>query len=161
MAQFAAIAAVGLQIAGQLQQGSAAKRAANYQAAQYEANAGQARASSQRAAIEKRRQSTLLASRAQAIGASSGGGSLDPSTINIISGIDAEGEYGALGALYQGEEAARGNITEANTLRYQGKQAKQNSLYQAAGTAGSFFSKYGGDMFTQAPAPIEYRDGLA
>ena len=165
-------AATGLQVVGQIQQGKAANKAAQYQAAQYEVNAkqaeiaaGQERAASQRVAHERRRNATLLASKAQAIGASGGGG-LDPSTVDIISDIDAEGEYGALAALYQGEEAAMGredqarmNLAQAGASRYEGKVAKQQGYYNAAGTAGSYFTKYGADVFgTQSAAPIEYRD---
>lgn len=150
-------AATGLQMVGQIQQGKAANKAAQYQAKQLEVNAGQARASSQRVAQDRRRQAALLASRGQAVGASSGG-VLDPSTVNIISDIDAEGEYGALTALYQGEEVARGNIAQAGATRYGGKVAKKQGYYDAIGTGGSFFAKYGSDIFgSQSPAPIEYR----
>lgn len=133
-------------VAGKIQQGKATEQAYDYQAAQSEVNAGQAKASAQRLAVDRKRQSVLAASRAQAVGASSGG--LDPSTVDIISDIEAEGEYGALEALYEGEERARGNIAQANIRRYEGKQAKRLGYASAIGTAGSFFSKYGREIFS-------------
>lgn len=154
-----AVAAVAITAAGQIRQGQAAQNAANFEAQQLDVNAksaeiaaGQNRASAQRAAIEKRREGTLLASRAQAVG-SAGGSVLDPSTANIISGIQGEGEYGALTALYQGEEAAYGNedsarmnLSQAGAKRASGRNAQTQSYYNAAGTAASFFSKYGSSM---------------
>lgn len=150
---------------GQIQQGKAADQAARYQADQMRVNADQSRKSAQKLADERRRQASILASRAQAVGASQGG--FDPSTTDIIGDIEAEGEYGALNALYEGEERARLNIGQAGLTEYEGKQAKRSSYYKAAGTTGSFFNKYGADVFgddpgaaifgTQDPAPVEYR----
>lgn len=104
---------------GQLQQGAAQKAAgeAQQRAAQYraqlqgaqalnlESQAGQERAAAQRAAIEEARRGRYVGSRAQAISAASGGGSLDP---YIAANITGESEFRAMTALYQGEERARG-----------------------------------------------------
>jgi hypothetical protein len=153
---------------GQINQGKAAKQAANYKAQQMEANAGQERAASQRGAIEQRRKAMLMQSRAQAVGAASGSLS-DPSTVNILGDLAGEGELGALTALYQGEARARGYEAEATTSRYEGNAAKKAGQAAAIGTGLSFFGKYGSSMMgsgggfdssmpTSAsnPAPITY-----
>jgi hypothetical protein len=141
-----------MSVVGSLNQGKAAQQAANYKAQQMEVNAGQERAASQRAAIEQQRKSRLIQSRAQAVGASSGS-VLDPSTVNIMSGLAEEGELGALTALYQGESRARGYESEASISRYEGKQAKKAGQMAAFGAGlsglaalGSFYGKYGSPM---------------
>ena len=70
--------------------------------------AGQERAASQRDAARERRNQRLLESRAQAVAAASGGGASDPTVTKVISDIAGEGTYRALGALYTGEDKARG-----------------------------------------------------
>ena len=135
---------------GKQQQGAAADTAAGYQAQQLDQRAGQARASAQRAAIEQRRHAALAGSQLQA---RAGGGGLDPTVVDLASGIAGEGEYRALTALYEGEERARGDEMAAAAKRYEGKQARRagnigavTSLFSSAGSpAGqSLFEKYGG-----------------
>lgn len=81
---------------------------ANTQAAAMEQQAGQERAASQRAAIAQRRQGNLVSSRARAVAGASGGGALDPTVLDIMSGIDSEVDYRTNLALYEGEERAKG-----------------------------------------------------
>lgn len=100
--------------------GQAQQTAANYQADSAEQNAGQQRAASQRVAQARRQEATLAASRAQAVGAASG--TVDP---RIEADIAGQGEFNALSALYEGEEAARGLETDAALARFQGRQMAQ------------------------------------
>lgn len=128
MAQFALpllIAGTVMSASGSAQAGNAAKAAgqaqqvaSNYEAQSAEQRAGQIRASSQREAQERRRESNLAASRAQAVGAASG--SVDP---RIEADIAGQGEFNALSALYEGEEAARGQETDAVLRRFEGDAA--------------------------------------
>lgn len=78
------------------------------QAVAMEQEAGQERARGQRAAMDERRQQRLLEGDVRAAAVASGGGSLDPSIVNILGDIGTEGEVRALTRLYGGEEAARG-----------------------------------------------------
>lgn len=118
----------------------------NREADQLDRQAGIERASSQRRAIEERRQARLVASRALAVGAATGG-ALDPTVVNAISGIEGEGEYRALTALFEGEEAARGDEAQAKARRKEGKNLKKASYFKAAGdllSAGSTLAdRYG------------------
>lgn len=119
---------------GSMQQGRAQQQAANYEASQLEQNAQQERAASQRQAMEQRRQGRLAQSRGLALAAASGAGASDPGVLDIMGDIDAEGEYRALTALYEGEERARGRQTQANLRRYEGKAAKRAGNMQAMST---------------------------
>lgn len=103
------------------------------EASQFDALAGQDRASSQRTGAEQRRQARLLQSRALAVAAASGGGASDPTVINILSRLEGEGEYRALTALYEAEEAARSKELQANARRKEAKNVKRAGLVGAAG----------------------------
>lgn len=133
---------------GTILQGVKADLAARSQALQLEQSAGQDRATSQRAAIEQRRAARYLQSRAQALAAASGAGASDPTVTKIIGDIAGEGEYGALVAMYEGEDAARAKETAAKVARKTGS-AMANASYLKAGTtllsgASSWYDKYGG-----------------
>jgi hypothetical protein len=64
-------------------------------------------ASSRLQAREEERQADLVASRALAVAAASGGGVSDPTVVNIIARTKGEGAYRANVALYEGAERAR------------------------------------------------------
>lgn len=102
------------------------------EAGQLEQQAGQDRASSQRTAAEQKRQARLLASRAQAVGAATGGG-LDPTVVNTIANIEGEGELRALTALFDGEEEARSGEMQAAARRREAKTVKKAALFGAGG----------------------------
>lgn len=122
---------------GQMQAGRAANVSAKFQAAQAQQQAGQERATAQRAAIEERRKADLALSRGQAVLASSGGGTLDPTAMRLMGGIAQQGEYNALSALFQGEEAARGLELGAAAKRMEGKQAKRAGMIGGISTIAS------------------------
>ena len=116
------------------------------EAVQLEQMAGQDRASSQFAGAEQRRQARLLQSRALAVAAAQGGAS-DPTVVNIIADLEAEGEIRALSALFEGEEQARSREMQARARRKEAKNVKKAGLISAAGSvlqAGStLYQKYG------------------
>lgn len=148
----------GMQVFGQLfgaasdaDQGRQSLRAAEYQAAQLRVNAGQAKAVAQREALNAEEQAKLVASRALAVAAASGGGATDPTVIRIISGIEEEGAYRKALALYEGEAMARELRMKASTVEYQGKLEKGAAGRSAFGgllggiaQGVSLFSKFGG-----------------
>lgn len=127
---------------GALAQGSAAKASSEYEAKQLEAQGLAENAAAQREAQEERRQKEIMMSRARAVGAASGGG-LD---FELAGDIEEEGEYRALTALWEGEEAAKGRKAQAEAARFDGKQAKKASLFKAGktllGTGTSIYEKY-------------------
>lgn len=153
------IKAIGtvLSVIGAFRSGSAADAAAKAESAQLKQNAGQERAASQREALEQRRQAKLLSSRAQAI-AGKQGGALDPSVVENIADIDAEGEYRKMVALYGGESRAQGIEYGAKVKRYQGQTTK--SAYQMKGLStllsggASLGTTYGGGTQDDLP-PVE------
>lgn len=153
------IASTVMSTVGTIAQGNAANKQAKFQAAQLEQRAGQERASSQRRAIEERRRAGIINSNALASAAASGGGT-DGSVAKIMGDIAGEGEYRALTRLWEGEESAKGLETQAAAARMQGKSAKKQAMFKAAGTlasgAGSWYDKYGGG---DVPDEFQNADG--
>jgi len=146
-----------MQFVGGMRQAQAIKAAgqaqmaeANYRAAQGRQAAGQERAASQRAMIEEGRKTRLATSRAKAVAAASGGG-FDPSTLNIIAGLESEGRYSSLSALYEGESRARSLESGADLATFEGQNAyraaKQESSMKKTETIGktamTLFDIYG------------------
>jgi len=125
----------GMQMGAKLNYGDAQRSAADYEAAQLEQNAGQQAASAQRSAMEDRRQAQIAQSRALAVAAASGGGASDPTVINIISRLSAEGTYRSMSDLYEGREKARQMQEQAAASRYSGQRAQQAARLSAAATA--------------------------
>lgn len=149
------------QIWGNLDARKAAKREAEAQAVAYEFEAKQADAAgvqvvaaSQRTALEERRRADLVASRALAVAAASGGGTTDPTIVRIISNVKGEGAYRASVALYEGEQQERDLKIAAAMSRLHGASGLERGVnlanaysIRAAGTAfsggASIYSKYG------------------
>lgn len=149
------MAAAALQVFGTIQGGRQARAignaqdaAAAYEAQQLESNAKQSVAVAQQKMLEERRKAGLVASRALALSAASGGAS-DKSVVNIISDIQGEGSYRAMLALYDGEDRARVLRDQSKGRRYEGGVARRSgqlkeraSYLQAAGQATSMFAKF-------------------
>lgn len=115
-------------------QGRAQRDRAEFVAAQNERVAGNERATAQRQAIEQQRQKRLTQSRAQAVAAASGGGALDPGVLDIMGGLEDQGNYNALVALYEGESSARNYENQAALTRWQGEQAMNAAGVEAWGS---------------------------
>jgi hypothetical protein len=154
------IAGVAIAAYGAISQASAQKKASaqaeslkQFEAAQMEQNAGQELAASQRRAMEERRRATMLASRALAVGAASGGGT-SGSVEEIISDIAGEGAYRAGLEIFGGEDRARRLRMGAEGARYEGSSIASYGRSQATGSmisglgraglgAYSLYDKYG------------------
>lgn len=136
-----------LSAGGKISEANAKAADLRFQAEQLEAQAGLKRATSQREAIEQKREARLAQSRGLAVAAASGGGADDPTVVNILAGIEGEGEYRALTALYNGEETARGMEAQAGANRRSASSVKKAGLLGAAGTVlstgASLFDRYG------------------
>lgn len=132
---------------GQTSAGSAANTSAEFQAAQLTQAAGQSRASSQRLAMELRRQGRLKGSKALAIAAAGGGGASDPTIVDLLADIAAEGEFAALTALFEGSETAAGQELQAAGLRQTGATKEKAGKFAAFTTllsgASSMFLRFG------------------
>jgi len=156
-----AVASTALSAMSSIQQGYAADANAksqqnmlNARAQQSEMKAVEEGALAQQRAKESRRQAMLKSSRAQAISAASGGGSFDPSIVNLMGDIAAEGEYNAGIDMYEGDVAADDLRYSAELNRYEGREArragkaaKRAGFMKAASTVlksgSSLQSKYG------------------
>lgn len=132
---------IGLAVAGSLLGAGGTILASNAQAKEYgieasqlDAQAGNEQASAQRRAIEERRQARLASSRAQALAAASGGGADDPSVVNAMAGLEEEGSYRALTALYGGDTAAQQLHDEAAARRRGAKSVRTAGAIKAAGS---------------------------
>lgn len=166
------IAGTALQAAGTIAAGNAAKAqgeaarvAAEFKAAQLRQQAGQERAASQRDAFTERKQAELASSRGLAIAAKSGGGVLNPTVVNLLGDIEAEGEYRALMQIYQGEERAVGLEHGADAALYEGEMAynvgkaqQKNSRFAAlgqfaSGAASAGYDAYKAGMFKPSTSP--------
>lgn len=141
------MASTVLSAGGQVQSGLQTNRAAQYEAGALRTAGGQALASSQRVAYGERRQKDLALSRAQAVAAASGGGATDKGVLDIMAGIEAQGEYNAMSALYEGQAAKQAYETQADLTSYAGKQARMAGFLKGTTTAlaggSSLYEKYG------------------
>lgn len=108
-----------------------------------------AMAASQRTALEERRQADLVASRALAVAAASGGGVSDPTIVDILTRTKGEGAYRARVALYEGEARSRamrvsaaggGTFDSSQMLKAGYQAAAMGKLVRGAGT---LYAKYG------------------
>jgi hypothetical protein len=113
--------------AGEIRAGQAAKQSADFQAEQMRRNADATESASQRAAAGELRKSQFIQSRALAVAGASGGGVLDPTVLNLVSGIAGEGALAAETELYNGRVNAQGMRTQAMATAYEGLQRKRAS----------------------------------
>lgn len=120
---------------GSIRQGQQQKLNADYEALQLTKNAKQTEAAGQQAALEKRRQYDILQSRALAIAGASGAGALDPDVLNIIGGLNAEGERAFGTELYNARSNAGAMESQAAATRYQGQQSETAGYTRGAATA--------------------------
>jgi len=144
-------AAEGARVAGRRK-----RVASEFEAEQLEQQSGQVVAASQRDALEEKRRADLMASRALALAAASGGGASDPTVVNLIAGLKGEGAYRSAVALYRGEDQARKLRTGARAKRYEGIAAEEGAAYESASyetlamasafdTGATLFDRYGRD----------------
>lgn len=162
----------GIQAGGQITSareqrefGEESRAAAEYQAAQLRDRGNAAQAEAQRQAALEDRNAKLVASRALAVAAASGGGASDPTVLNVIAGIAQEGAYRKSVALYQGDDRARVMRMQATARQIEGrsKQASADSIADSmilgAGTSllrgvaqgASLYQRFGGG----GPKPAE------
>jgi hypothetical protein len=104
------------------------------QARAYNAEAKAEKVRGQYAAVEERRLARYAQSRALAVAGASGAGASDPTVMNTIGDLEAEGEYRALTSLFNGEQRARSQTMQANIARSEGKAGSVMSLMRGGAT---------------------------
>lgn len=109
--------------------------AAEFEARQADYLATQAIAISHREAFEQRRIAVLLASKTLANAAGSGASASDPTVVDLLSNIYAEGAYRSALAMYEGEEQARSYGVAAQARRLSGKSAASAALSEGKSVA--------------------------
>lgn len=136
-------------VRGTLATGEMAQQAGEFTAEQLRVQEGQAQASSQRTAYFAARDAKYVESAALASAAASGGGASDPTVINTIAQIAAEGAYRQQTALYEGTEKARTLEMQAQASQYEGavkNQAAKGTAYgQMLGVGANLLKGYAKD----------------
>lgn len=149
MAQIALMAAAtAVSALGTIAGGAAQKSASDFEAKQLDIRGQEEKAASQREAMDARKNKELALSRGQAVAASSGLGTEDPTVVDLMSGVEQKGEYQASMALYGGDERARGARAQAAASRQEGKNAQTASFWKAGSTilggAANMYGSYAG-----------------
>jgi hypothetical protein len=158
----AAIIGTVLSTVGGLQQASAIRAAgkaqqqqAEYQAKQAQVAAGQELATGQRQQAEEARKLRYAQSRATAVAAATGG-TMDDSFLNIMSGLESEGQYAKDFALFESKDRAGKLTQQSDLLKYEGQNARIaanaeakaktiSTLANAASSTSTLYGKYGGN----------------
>lgn len=146
------LAGTAMSAFGAVREGQAANESAKFEARQLEQQSKAQEAAGQRSALEQRRQSELMQSRALAVAGASGGGVTDPGVLRIISGIAGEGENAFQSELYNARTQAETSRSQAVARRFEGKQAKQAGVMKAASTALSGIAEAGTGYFGMSKA---------
>lgn len=143
------VVSAGMTIAQGFTQASAQKSIADAQAKQMRQQAGQERALAQRQAYEQQQEGRIVASRARALAAASGGGAsaLDPTVLDIYSGIAGESEYRALSALYAGESRGQNLEYSARLAKATGQMQAQNSIMSGLTSGLSTIASAGSSLY--------------
>lgn len=118
---------------GAIQQGKAAKAAADYNATISMQNAEISRSNAQAEAGQIGRENYLRLGAIRAAAGRNGGVSGEGSVLDVLGDVAAQGELEKQQAIYQGELGARGYTNTATLDRMQGKAA-QTAGYMKAGT---------------------------
>lgn len=116
-----------------IQQGNAAKAAADYNATISMQNAGIARSDAQAQATQIERENLLRLGSIRAAQGKAGGAAGAGSILDVLGDVAAQGELDKQFALYEGEQRARGYTNTANLDTFSGKQAR-TAGYLKAGT---------------------------
>ncbi len=141
IAAIATLAGSAASAMGSIQQGKAQQAALNYEAQMKERQAAEERSAAQREATEKLEEGKRIGSRGIAIAAASGGGVLNPSSLDIYGETIEKGDLNARVATYGGESRARGLQDQAAANRFKGAAAKKGSIFEAFGTMASGVGK--------------------
>ena len=140
----AALAIIGgiISAVGSIAQGVAANNAAKAQAQAMEIRADEERAVGQREAIRRAKEAKLVLSRQQAVAAASGGGTGDPTIVNLMSGVAQEGAYQSGVANWKGETSGQNYDYQADIRRMEGRNALIGGFIGGASSIFNGFSNF-------------------
>jgi hypothetical protein len=142
------IASTAMQAIGAIQQGNAAKDAANYNAGMLDQNATVERqqAGAREDAL-RRRSAMVLGSQRAAFGQSGGG--MGGSAADVMQQSAMNAELDALTTRYEGDLRARGMQAQATGERFAGEQAQRQGYFNAVGSILGGAGNYMGYQATQ------------
>ena len=165
----AAVAGGGLTAAGTLAGGNSAAamgraqaQEASFESTQARMNAGAVLASSQRRMFETQQNTGLLVSKARAVGAAGGVNVGTGSALENEGQIEQRGRYAAALDLWNGQNAASGELNKAAGLDYSGqiaimggKMTQDASRLQAGGQFASTIAGAGATAYrNNMPSPV-------
>lgn len=128
------IAGTAVSAAGAIQAGNQQQAALDAQAAARERQANEQRAVSQREAAARRNNAEQVLSRQRAVAAASGGGASDKTVLDIMGDTEAEGDFQAASALYEGETQGRNLDYQAGIDRMEARNARLSGFINAGST---------------------------
>lgn len=106
-------------------------------------------ASGERAQEQQLQKTKMVQSRATALAAASGGGASDPTVLNLVGDIGAQGEYNAAMELYNGQSRATTDINQGQNDVYEAQQkaaqlrTRGYGAFLGSKTADTLLDKYG------------------
>jgi len=143
VAPIAGLLGTAATVAGTVQQGKAAKAAAETESLGLQAQAASERASAQRAAEEARRRGARVLSEQRATAAASGGG-VTGTVLDLLGDTQKDISLAAGREMYLGEDRAVGLTQRAKAVRNKGKTDYAGSMFEAVGQgAKGLYSQFG------------------
>lgn len=140
MAQIAILAVTAVMALNE----GAQKRKLEYAKAKGLTEAGHRRMAATSAEVaEAARVKERMAGRAISVAAASGGGVDDPTMVNLLGDLNAEGEYRMMAKLYVGSDEAMGIYHEADMAMAQGEAEMEKGYANFAKTLMSAYGSYG------------------
>ena len=141
---YATAASTIIGVGSSLGQANAAEQMANIRANQLRKQGIAEKAQAVQVAKYERKKADMMISRATALAAKSGTEVNSVGVQNVLSDIDAQGEYNALAALSSGFSSAQSKDYQAQVEVASGKQAQASGKMAAAGTILSYAeNRYG------------------
>lgn len=111
---------------------------------------------------EDQRKKNYMESRLRSVAAKQGGGGLGTSGLtNLVSDLNAEGEYRIMATMYQGLDEAAGLDFRAEAARREGDAARTAGWINGITSAVSAYTGMGGDFGGQFSQSAQMKRGLA
>ncbi len=144
---FLMIAGAAMSAIGAIQQGKAAKAAADFNVKVGEQNAAISRQNAADQARQQERETYMRLGAVRAAQGASGGAAGEGSVLDVIGDVAAQGELEKQQIIYRGELAARGYQNTATLDAFSGETAQKSSYWKAGAEllsgASKAYSSYG------------------
>lgn len=153
-----------LQAGNQIQQGREMDAQSSAMRRALIAKGKEEEAAAQREALASKKKTDLVLSRGKAVAAASGAGAKDPTVMDVLDDVAAQGELDMLNKLYEGKMAMSDRRQQGYMARIQGKNARRAGYINAAGTimsgASTLYSNYGGPGATSTVEVVDKSTSL-